>query len=110
MNVQIHAVHFSADKKLLNLVENKIEKFNQYHDKITKVDVYLKLDNTVHTIKDKVVEIKVKIPGDMLFKKVSTKSFEESLDEATSAMVNILKSKNKKSFTMKRRQQKKAAA
>ena len=78
MNVNIHKVHFDADAKLIEHIETKCAKINQFHDKITKVDVYLKLDNVVHTIKDKVAEIKVLIPGHELFVKHSSKSFEES--------------------------------
>jgi putative sigma-54 modulation protein len=56
MNVNIQTVHFDADDKLVDYVSRKLEKLNTFHDRILKVDVYLKLDNVVHTIKDKVVE------------------------------------------------------
>ena len=62
MNLKIQTVHFDADSKLLEFIEKKVEKLNQFHDRITTVDVYLKLDNIVHTIKDKIAEIKVTIP------------------------------------------------
>ena len=82
MNVNIQTVHFDADTKLVTYVEKKLSKLFQFHDRITKVDVYLKLDNVVHNIKDKVAEIKVHIPKYDFFVKHSSKSFEESFDEA----------------------------
>lgn len=91
MNVNIQTVHFDADSKLVSYIEKKVEKLNQYHDRITKVDVYLKLDNVVHTIKDKVAEIRVLIPRHEFFVKQSTKSFEESFDAALDSMVNQIK-------------------
>jgi len=95
MNVNIQAVHFDADSKLLSYVERKLSKLFQFHDKITKVDVFLKLDNVVHTIKDKVAEINIHIPKCDIFVKHSSKSFEESFDEALdSAIIQIKRKKD----------------
>lgn len=93
MNINIQAVHFDADEKLLALVENKVSKLQTFHDKITRVEVFLKLDNLVHTIKDKVVEIKVHIPKQDCFVKASTKSFELSFEQALDSVINQLKKK-----------------
>ena len=57
MNVNIQTVHFDADEKLVEFVNRKLAKLPTFHDKILKVDVFLKLDNVVHNIKDKVAEI-----------------------------------------------------
>ena len=54
MIVHVQAVHFEADSKLIEYVTQKIQKLQQYHDRIIKVDVFLILDNVVHTIKDKI--------------------------------------------------------
>jgi putative sigma-54 modulation protein len=91
MNVSIQTVHFVADSKLLAYVKRKIEKLAQYHDRITKVDVYLKLDNVVHNIKDKVAEISVHVPRHDFFVKHSSKSFEESFDTALDSVINQIK-------------------
>jgi putative sigma-54 modulation protein len=96
MNVNIQTVHFEADSKLISYIEKKISKLAQFHDSITKVDVYLKLDNIVHNIKDKVAEIKVMIPRHEFFVKQSSKSFEESFDEALDAVITQIKRKKEK--------------
>lgn len=96
MTVNIQTVHFDADSKLISHVEKKISKLNQFHDRITKVDVYLKLDNIVHNIKDKVAEIKVMIPRHEFFVKHSSKSFEESFDDAMNAVINQIKRKKER--------------
>jgi putative sigma-54 modulation protein len=96
MNVNIQTVHFDADEKLLSYVEKKLSKLFQYHDRITKVDVYLKLDNVVHNIKDKVAEIKVHIPKYDFFVKHSSKSFEESFDEALNSVIMQIKRKKER--------------
>lgn len=96
MNVQIQSVHFDADAKLLEHVNKKIEKLNTFHDRIVDVEVFLKLDNVVHNIKDKIAEIKVNIPKHSFFVKNQTKSFEESFDMAFDSMVNQIKRQKEK--------------
>jgi len=96
MNVNIQTVHFDADDKLVDFVSKKVQKLSTFHDKIVKVDVFLKLDNVVHTIKDKVAEIRVHIPGHDLFVKSSSKSFEESFENALDSITNQIKRKKEK--------------
>ena len=96
MNIIIQTVHFDADTKLVSYIENKLTKLPQYHERITNVDVYLKLDNVVHNIKDKIAEIKVNIPRHYFFVKQSSKSFEESFDIALDAIITQIKRKKEK--------------
>lgn len=96
MNVNIQTVHFDADQKLINYVSQKIEKLTQFHDRIINVDVYLKLDNVVHNIKDKIAEIRVQVPRSEFFVKSTSKSFEASFDDALESMVNQIKRKKEK--------------
>ena len=96
MNVNIQTVRFDADSKLIEYVNKKIRKLNNFHDRITAIDVYLKLDNVVHQIKDKVAEIKVKIPRYEFFVKESSKSFEESFDNALDCIIGQIKRKKDK--------------
>ena len=91
MNVNIQTVHFEADSKLVEFVTKKLEKLNTFHDRIIKVDVFLKLDNIVHTIKDKIAEIRVHVPRHDFFVKASSKSFEESFDAALDSLVTQIK-------------------
>jgi len=96
MNVNIQTVHFDADGKLVEYVTKKIIKLNTFHDRIIKVDVFLKLDNVVHNIKDKIAEIRVSVPKHHFFVKCSSKSFEESFDSAFESLVNQVKRKKDK--------------
>ncbi|HEY8387098.1 MAG TPA: HPF/RaiA family ribosome-associated protein [Parasegetibacter sp.] len=96
MNVNIQTVHFNADVKLIDLVNQRLRKLTTFHDRILKADVFLKLDNVVHTIKDKIVEIRVHVPRHHFFVKATTKTFEESLDQALDSLVNQIKRKKEK--------------
>ena len=97
MNVNIQSVHFDADSKLIGYVKRKLEKLENFSDRIIRVNVFLKLDNVVHAIKDKIAEIRVHVPGHNFFVKSTSKSFEQSFDEALDSMViQIKKNKERK--------------
>jgi putative sigma-54 modulation protein len=96
MNVNIQTLHFDADSKLVQYVEKKLIKLSQFHERIIKADVFLKLDNVVHNIKDKVVEIRIHVPRHDFFVKHSSKSFEESFDTALDSVINQIKRQKEK--------------
>ncbi|MBV9986406.1 MAG: ribosome-associated translation inhibitor RaiA [Chitinophagaceae bacterium] len=96
MNVHIQTMHFDADEKLVNYVTRKLDKLQTFHDRIVKVDVFLKLDNVVHNIKDKIVEIRIHVPRHDFFAKASTKSFEESFDNTLESIISQIKRKKEK--------------
>lgn len=96
MNVNIQTVRFDADNKLVEYVQRKLQKLGTFHDRIIEVQVFLKLDNVVHTIKDKIAEIRVHVPRHNFFVKSSSKSFEESFDAAFDSVVNQIKRKKEK--------------
>jgi putative sigma-54 modulation protein len=96
MNVQIRTQRFEADKKLIEHVNEKVEKLKTYHDNIVDVEVYLRIDNVVHHIKDKIAEIKVHIPKHTFFVKHESKQFEESFDLALKSLINQIKSHKEK--------------
>jgi putative sigma-54 modulation protein len=96
MNILIQTVHFDADEKLIAFVNKKIAKLSTFHDRITNVQVYLKLDNLSKTIKDKVAEINVHIPKKDCFVKASSKTFETSLEMAIEMVAAQLKKRKDK--------------
>lgn len=90
MNINIQTVHFDADQKLLDFVQKKLEKLSTFHDRITKVEVYLKLESLSHLMNEKVVELKIHIPKQDCFVKASAKTFQTAFDEAFNAITNQL--------------------
>lgn len=86
MDIRTQSVNFTADQKLLDYIEKKLNKLEQLHNRITDVAVFLKLENTGQ-VRDKIVEVKVSIPNQVLIAKEKSKSFEESTD----LVVDVLK-------------------
>jgi putative sigma-54 modulation protein len=67
----------------------------RYFDDIINAEVFLKLSNTSE-LENKIVEIKLYIPGSDLFAQKHSKTFEESTDDAVDAIKQqILKHKEK---------------
>lgn len=82
MNLQITSVHFDADNKLTNYIEKKVNKLGQFYDRIIDCSVFLKLENSGQ-VRDKIVELRLNLPGDTLIAKETNRTFEAATDEAT---------------------------
>jgi putative sigma-54 modulation protein len=95
MNIKIHSIHFDADSRLLNFIDQKVKKLLQIYDDIIGAEVFLRLEK-VQDMENKIVEIKVFIPGNDVFAKKQTKTFEESTDECVEALRKQLKKHKEK--------------
>ncbi|QJD96934.1 ribosome-associated translation inhibitor RaiA [Mucilaginibacter robiniae] len=97
MKITVQAIHFSADKKLLDFIQKKADKLDLYSDNIVSGEVYLKLENTENEA-NKVGEIKIQMPGHQLFARHQCKTFEECIDLAVESLrKQIQKQKQKQS-------------
>jgi putative sigma-54 modulation protein len=85
MRVHTEAVQFKADQKLIDYIEKKVNKMDQYFDRIIEAKVTLRLENSGQ-VRDKVAEVLLNVPGESLFVKESSKTFEASVDGALSSM------------------------
>jgi putative sigma-54 modulation protein len=85
MKVNINSVHFKADKKLLDFINEKVEKLSSMYNGVIGSDVILKLENS-DTPENKVAEIRLFIKGNDLYAKKQSKTFEEAADTAIEAL------------------------
>lgn len=85
MRVQTESVQFKADQKLISFIEKKLSKMEQFFDRIIEAKVVLKLENSGR-VKDKIVELRLSVPGETLIVKDSKKTFEASVDAAAATM------------------------
>lgn len=90
MRIITETVQFKADRKLLDFLEKKMSKLDLFYDRIIDAQVYLKLENAGQ-VKDKVVEVRVNVPGDTLIAKETRKTFEESIDLVMDSLVRQIK-------------------
>lgn len=97
MRVSIQSIHFDADVKLTEFIENRIKKLETFYDKIVDSEVFLRIDKN-DANNNKVVEIKMGIPGKSLFAKEQKASFEAAADDAVEALRRQLKKHKEKQF------------
>jgi len=89
MKLQVHSIHFDADRKLINFIQRKIDKLETFYDRLVDGEVFLRLNN--EGIENKTVEIKVRVPGNQLFAIEKARSFEAAADLAADALRMQLK-------------------
>ena len=95
MKVRFHSVNFTADIKLLNFVQMKLNKLDLFCDRILDVDAYFKVE-PMSDKGNKLVEIKLRVPGKDLMVKKYSQSFEGAIDQAREALkIALLKYKGK---------------
>ena len=85
MKVQMHSVHFDADKKLLDFVQQRLNKLETFYGKVTEGEVIMRLNNK-DGIDNKTVEIKLLVPGNILFSQEDAPSFEAAADAAAESL------------------------
>ena len=95
MKVNTQSVNFNADKKLIDFIQRRMDKLEQFYDKVIQSDVYLKLDNTSQK-ENKIFEARVSVPGDSIVVKKQCKTFEEGADSAASSIERQLKKRKEK--------------
>jgi len=96
MKVFTQSVNFNADKGLIKFVEEKVSKLEKFHDKIVDAEVFLKVENTSEK-ENKIVEIKINIPGNDLMVKKIKKTFEEGVNLVVDTLKRQLKKSKEKS-------------
>lgn len=95
MKVNAQSVNFNADGKLIQFIQNRLDKLETFYDRVVSSDVYLKVENT-SSKENKIVEIKLHIPKDQFIVKKQCKSFEEAVDSACSSLERMLKKSKEK--------------
>ncbi|MGB0806037.1 MAG: ribosome hibernation-promoting factor, HPF/YfiA family [Salibacteraceae bacterium] len=85
MKLNIQSIRFDADQKLLDLIQVKADKLEKYFDRIVSGEVFLRLEKSENR-ENKLVEIKLEVPGNDLFASKKAASFEEAVDEALEAL------------------------
>jgi len=90
MKLQMHSIHFDADQKLVDFIQVKANKLDTFYDRIIDGEVFMRLEQD-DARENKIVEIKLNIPGTQLFAKEKSKSFEAAADAAVEGLRRQLK-------------------
>jgi len=89
MKVNVHAVNFTVDVKLVGFVQERMDRLEKYYDKVVSSDVFLKVEKTSEK-ENKVAEIKILVPGDEFIVKKQCKTFEEAVEQSIESLERLL--------------------
>lgn len=95
MKVYIQSVNFNADKDLVEFVERKVSSLEKFYDKVVDSEVFLKVQQTSEK-ENKVVEVKINVPGNELIVKKVCRTFEEGIVLATESLKRQLNRRKEK--------------
>ncbi|MDB4414750.1 HPF/RaiA family ribosome-associated protein [bacterium] len=83
MNVNYHAI-FSINEYFKNQITEKVKKLDEFNLRFSDADVYFKLKDGTEVTSDKEFEIKIRVPGQILFSKSHSDTFEKAIPLAFS--------------------------
>ncbi|MEM8893020.1 MAG: ribosome-associated translation inhibitor RaiA [Bacteroidota bacterium] len=98
MKLQMHSIHFDADHKLTDFIQKKADKLETFYDRIIDGEVFMKLEKD-DSRENKIIEIKLNIPGNQLFASEKSRSFEAAADSAVEALRRQLKKHKEKQLS-----------
>ena len=90
MKILTQSVNFNADRSLISFTQKKIGSIIKYHDNITGVEIFFKVQKTSDK-KNKITEVKINLPGAEFIVKKETKSFEEGVNLSIFSLKRQLK-------------------
>ena len=95
MKVNVQAVNFNVDRKLVDFIQERMDKLEKYYDKVVSADVFLKVEKTSEK-ENKIVEVKINVPGDEFLVKKQCKTFEEALELSAESLQRMLVKRKEK--------------
>jgi putative sigma-54 modulation protein len=95
MKVNVHAVNFNVDGKLVGFIQERMDRLEKYYDKVVSADVFLKVEKTSEK-ENKIVEIKMLVPGDEFMVKKQCKTFEEGVEQSAETLERLLTKRKEK--------------
>lgn len=95
MKVNVHAVNFNVDRKLVDFIQTRMDKLERFYDKVVSTDVFMKVEKTSDK-ENKVVEVKINVPGDDFLVKKQCKTFEEAVDLSAESLERLLVKRKEK--------------
>jgi putative sigma-54 modulation protein len=86
IQISVKSLHFHADEKLLDFIEQKLSRLGRYFDRPVEAEVHLKLQDTGSKVHEKITEVKIHVPGGWLMDKKTGRSFEAAITASTDTL------------------------
>ena len=94
MKAIFQATNFDADQKLINFIQQKLDKLDKFCDRIIEAEVFLKVNNKGD--KNKTLEVKIAVPGNDIMVSRDAETFEKAMDLAYDVLKRQLRKHKEK--------------
>jgi len=94
MKAIFQATNFDADQKLIDFIQQKLNKLDKFCDRVIEAEVYLKVNNKGE--KNKTLEIRIFIPGNDIMVSRDAETFEKAMDLAYDVLKRQLRKHKEK--------------
>ena len=95
MKISVQSVNFNISKDLVNYIEKKVNNLEKFHDHIIGAEVFLKVQSTSEK-ENKLVDVKMNLPGVDVVAKKQSKTFEEAASLAIDSVKRQLVKRKEK--------------
>jgi putative sigma-54 modulation protein len=85
MQIITQTTHFEAERDLLTYVEKKVGKIKSLERRVISAEVALRMENNGQ-VQDKIVEVKLHMPGTQLYTRQVSKQFEAAVEKAVDTL------------------------
>ncbi|MFD2697135.1 ribosome hibernation-promoting factor, HPF/YfiA family [Mesonia sediminis] len=99
MDINFNYVHVKASDRLEQVIKDKLEKLKTRFDFIVGAEVYFKTENSTTNEKGRICEIKVSLPGPLIFASANEENFEMAISECVNDVKRQLQKKKEKMAT-----------
>ena len=91
----MQAIGFTAGESLEEYLNEKLSKLDNFYDQIIAANVYLKIENGSEK-DDKIVEVRLEVPGDDIVVSKKGETYPEAIDLATDTLKRLIIKKKEK--------------
>lgn len=95
MKISVQSVNFNISKDLVNYIEKKVNNLEKFHDHIIGAELYLKVQSSSEK-ENKLVDVKMNLPGLDIVAKKQSKTFEEAVSLALDSIKRQLVKRKEK--------------
>ena len=95
MKISVQSVNLNISNDLVNYIEKKVNNLEKFHDHIIGAEVFLKVQSTSEK-ENKLVDVKMNLPGVDIVAKKQSKTFEEAASLAIDSVKRQLVKRKEK--------------
>jgi putative sigma-54 modulation protein len=96
MKISIQSIDFTPRQNLLDVVNEKLSKIEKFSDRILEAKVILRVEKS-ESRENKICEVKLVIPGNDIFVKKQSDSFEDGIQKVSEILQREVKDWKEKS-------------